>query len=321
MSVRIKIAQTAEKTDQLFCARHKIFAEEEGYFKPNSEGRIFDQFDAFPSTVNIIAMVDQDVVGGVRITECTDAGTPSEHLFDFGPHIPSDATKVAAASMLCIRQQYRRVPRLTFMLLSMGIYWMISRDVSHVMAAINPVVEPLMKGIGFSRIQPAFSDEDLGVEVLPMLLDMGDVAPKFHEMARFQGFQNQLRTFEREFFRAGETISRCGDRGDCAYMIVDGQVAVSMKGRRSGDRDAITTHLGEGDIFGELSLLTRKPRSRDVIAETNVDLMVIDKKIFKEHLLGNPDLQTKLLEVLGHRLRGFYLSEQKAETVGQSDAA
>jgi len=314
MSVRIKIAQTAEEMDQLFNARHEIFVEEEGYFKPNPSGRIFDRFDAFSSTVNIIAMVDQEVVGGLRITEFSKVGTPSEHLFDFIYHIPADSSKVAAASMLCIKKRYRKVPRLVFMLLSMGIYWVISRNVSHVIAAINPLVEHMIKRIGFKRIQPPFPNKDLGIEVLPMLLNLKDVSPEFYEMARFQGFHGKLRTFEREFFRAGEKIIQCGDKGDCAYVIIDGSVTVSMKGRRIGDRgERIITQLVEGDIFGELSLLTQKPRSADVIAETNVDLMVIDQKIFKEQLLGNPDLQFKLLELLGHRLRGFCISQQEEE--------
>lgn len=321
MPVRVKIAQTAEETDQLFCARHEIFVEEEGYFKPNQSGRIFDQFDALPSTVNIIAMVGQEVVGGLRITECSGVGTPSEHLFDFGPHIPTGSSKVVAASMLCIKKQYRKVRRLQFMLLSMGIFWVISRNVSHVIAAINPLLEHTMRGIGFKRIQPPFANKDLEIEVLPMLLNLKDVSARLSEMARFQGFHDKLKTFEREFFRAGEKIIQSGDKGNCAYVIIDGRVTVSKKGRRMGDQaEIIIAQLGAGEIFGELSLLTRKPRSTDVIAETDTDLMVIDGKTFQNRLLENPDLQYKLLELLGNRLRGFYLSELKEELVRQRPA-
>ena len=310
MSVRIKIARTAEEMDKVFRARHEVFVEEEGYFQPTASGRIFDAFDAFPSTVNIIATMGQDVVGGLRITELSKAGTPPEHLFDFSPYIPPDASKVAAASMLCVKKRYRMVRSLTFMLLSMGIYWLISKKVSHVIAAMNPLVETMMKGIGFKRIQPPFTKEELGIQVVPMLLDLNDLSPKFTQMAQFQGFYGTLRTFEREYFRAGEQIIQYGDEGDCAYVIIDGKVTVSMKGRRTDDRSKIIiTELDEGEIFGELSLLTQESRSADVYATTNVDLMVIDKDIFQEQLLGNPVLQFKLLELLGHRLRGFYRSD------------
>ena len=312
MSVRIKIARTAEEMDKVFIARHEVFVEEEGYFQPNKSGRIFDEYDAFPSTVNIIATVDQEVVGGLRITELSKAGTPPEHLFDFRPYIPSDAHKVAAASMLCVKRQYRMVRSLTFMLLSMGIYWLISKKVSHVIAAINPVVETIMKGIGFNQIHPPFIKEELGIQVLPMLLDLRDLSPKYTQMAQFQGFYGTLRTFEREFFRAGEKIIQSGDEGDCAYVIIDGRVTVSVKGRRSDDRSKIIINeLDKGEIFGELSLLTQETRSADVYAATDVDLMVIDKDIFQEQLLGNPDLQFKLLELLGRRLRGLCMSDSE----------
>lgn len=312
MSVRVKVAQTAEEMDKVFKTRHEVFVEEEGYFQPNASGRIFDQFDAFPSTVNIVATVGQEVVGGLRITELSKAGTPPEHLFNFRPYLPADASKIAAASMLCVKKRYRMVRSLTFMLLSMGIYWLISKKVSHVIAAINPIIETMMKGIGFNRIQPPFTKEELGIQVLPMLLDLKKLSPKFTEMAHFQGFYGTLRTFEREYFRAGERIIQYGDEGDCAYVIIDGKVTVSMKGRRTDDQSkTIITELGEGEIFGELSLLTRESRSADVYAATNVDLMVIDKDIFQEQLLGNPYLQFKLLELLGHRLRGFYLTDRE----------
>ena len=313
MSVRIKIAETPEEMENLFRARHTIFVEEEKYFEPRPEGQIYDQFDAFPSTVNLIAQVGQEVVGGLRITEHSAAGTPSEHLFDFSHHIPKNASVVASASMLCMKAKYRKIRRLTFMLLCMGVYWVIHRKVSHVIAAINPLIEPMLKNVGFKRVQAPFFNEEIGINILPTILNLKNVHPRFYEMSQFQGFHGTLRTFEREYFRKGEQILKYGDEGRCAYVIIDGRVSVSIKGRRADDDSkVIISELGEGEIVGELSLLTNEPRAADVFAASDVDLMVIEKDVFKEQLLGNPDLQTRLLEILGHRLRMACVPEHKS---------
>jgi N-acyl-L-homoserine lactone synthetase len=313
MSVRIKIARTPEEMENLFRARHTIFVEEEKYFEPRPGGQIYDQFDTFPSTVNLIAQVGQEIVGGLRITEHSDAGTPSEHLFDFSHHMPKNAANIVSASMLCMKAKYRKVKRLTFMLLCMGVYWAISRKVSHVIAAINPLIEPMLKSVGFKRVQAPFFNEELGINILPAILNLKDVHPRFYEMSQFQGFHGTLRTFEREYYRKGEQIIKCGDEGHCAYVIIDGRVSVSIKGRRANDdSNIIISELDEGEIVGELSLLTNEPRAADVFAVTDVDLMVIDRDVFQEQLLGNPDLQSRLLEILGHRLRRACVPEQRS---------
>ena len=60
-----------------------------------------------------------------------------------------------------------------------------------------------------------------------MVLDLNQVEDHFKEMAKFQGFYGSLRTFEREFYREGEQILRCGEEGESAYVVVDGRVSIS----------------------------------------------------------------------------------------------
>jgi N-acyl-L-homoserine lactone synthetase len=308
MPIRVKIATTPIEMDSLFKARYAVFVEEERYLKERGDRRIFDQFDTFPSTVNLIAMVDMEVVGGLRVTVQSEAGTSSDDLFDFSEYLPRRTEKTGAASMLCMRKIYRDVPRLTFMLLCMGVYWAISKELSHVVAAINPLIEPLLRAIGFKPVGSRFHHEAYGIDVLPMILEMNQLEENFLEMAKFQGFQGSLKTFEREFYKADEQIIKSGVKGDAAYVVVDGMVTVCRPARRADDPPkTIINELGPGEIFGELSLLTNEPRSADVFASTDVDLMVIDKEIFHSQLLDNPTLQRRLLELLGRRLRSFYI--------------
>ncbi len=303
MPIRVKIAKTPMELDNLFQTRHKVFVEEEGYFQERPNKRIFDQFDTFPTTANFIAIVNKQVVGGLRFTERSAVGTPSDDFFDFSPYLPDEATKTASGSMLCFQKEYRNVYRLLFVLICMGVYWALSRKLSHIVAAINPLVERVVRSVGFKPVNSVFHDDKHGIDVLPMLLDLSKLKDTFLEMAGFQGFHGSLRTFDRELYRAGEKIIQCDTDGDAAYVIVDGKVAISRPGRRADDPPRrVLSELGTGEIFGELALLTNKPRPTDVVASTDVDLMVIEREVFQAQLLGNPDLQLKLLELLGQRL-------------------
>jgi N-acyl-L-homoserine lactone synthetase len=308
MPIRVKIADRAVELNSLFQARHKVFVEEEGYLQKRPDGRIFDRFDTYPTTVNLIAMVNKEVVGGLRLTEGSTAGTPAEEFFDFSPFVPNGAKKIGTASLLCMQRAFRNKPRLTYMLICMGVYWSISKSFSHVVAAVNPLIEPMLRAIGFKPVSPSFHDDEHGVDVLPMVLDLNQVEDHFKEMAKFQGFYGSLKTFEREFYRKGEQILHCGEEGESAYVVVDGRVSISRVGRRFNDPPVkrVISEFGPGEIFGEISLLTNKPRSADVFAVTDVDLMVIERPVFYEQLLRNPDLQRKLLELLGQRLANTY---------------
>ena len=302
MPIRVKIANTPLEMDGLFKARHQVYAEEEAYFPRNDRGRIFDQFDSFPTTANLVALVSQQVVGGLRLTRWSEAGAPSDAFFDFSPYVNGDPDRVATVSMFCLRKEYREILRLGYMMISTGVFWGLSQKLTYVAAAINPLIEPLVKAVGFKPLGPPYFDEKHGVNVLPTLLDMKRIDDRFLQMADFQGFHSSLRTFDREFFKAGEKIIEKGATGRSAYVVIDGKVRVSRPGRRSNDPpEGFFSRIGPCEIFGELALLTDQPRTSDAVAETDVDLMVIEKDIFWEQLQHNSDLQLKLLKLVSRR--------------------
>jgi len=307
MPIRVKITTTPTELNDLFETRYRVFVEEEKYLNTGIDGRIFDRFDAFPTTVNIVAMVNRKVVGGLRLTEWSNGGTSADDLFDFRSYLPNEADRIVTASMLCLEREYRKLLRLCFMMFSMGIYWAISKRIDCVVAAINPLVEPLLKRIGFKRIDSPFYDQYHGIDVLPMRMDMAEADPLFLKMAEFQGFHGSLRTFDRELYRAGEKIIEGDTLNDAAYVVVDGQVTISRPGRRTGDQAVnILAQLGPHEIFGEVALLTDKPRNADAIALTDVDLMVIERDVFWEQMKSNPELQLKLIKLFGNRLAEIY---------------
>ncbi len=115
-------------------------------------------------------------------------------------------------------------------------------------------------------------------------------------------------------FRQGEVILREGDPGYEMYFIESGRVRVV---RGSGTNAIILAELGAGDLFGEMALLTGKPRSATVTALSDLDLWSMPQSDFDELVAAHPNLGLALSRLLSERLRDTdtRFIRQPAETV------
>lgn len=91
------------------------------------------------------------------------------------------------------------------------------------------------------------------------------------------------------------------DPGDALYVVAGGQVKVVLIG--DDGREVILSVLGEGEFFGEMSLLDDEPRSAHVIAMEDSDLLVLRREDFEGILATNPQIALALLRELTRRLR------------------
>ena len=98
----------------------------------------------------------------------------------------------------------------------------------------------------------------------------------------------------------GEEIVRQGEVGDCMYVIQTGQ-AEAIQGKEGNEvRLAV---LGEGDVFGEMALFERMPRSATVRALGDVRVLTIDKKTFLRRVHEGPSLAFRILQKMSYRIR------------------
>ncbi len=95
---------------------------------------------------------------------------------------------------------------------------------------------------------------------------------------------------------AGEVLTEEGATGHEFFLIVSGTAAVKRRNRK------IAT-LGPGKWFGELSLLDRLPRSATIVAETDMELLVLEQRHFLGLLDTMPSLARKMLAAMASRLR------------------
>ena len=91
-----------------------------------------------------------------------------------------------------------------------------------------------------------------------------------------------------------ERIIRAGDRGDSVFFIASGAVEVRLPGHR--------VRLGSGEFFGEMALLSGRPRQADVVALTYCRLLVLRKVDFERFLAANSEAKATISRIAEERL-------------------
>lgn len=91
------------------------------------------------------------------------------------------------------------------------------------------------------------------------------------------------------------------DLGQNLFIIEKGRVKVSGISNEGGE--AIFAILGEGDIFGELSIIDGLARSATVTSIEDVELWVLNRNSFLEILDRYPTIAVELLKELANRIR------------------
>jgi small-conductance mechanosensitive channel len=99
-------------------------------------------------------------------------------------------------------------------------------------------------------------------------------------------------------FGPGEVILRQGDPGDSLYVVRGGKVAVQV-GVLGAYKEI--ANLGDGQFFGEMSLMTGESRAATVVAKTDVECYIVDKEAFQEILEEKPDLAGTISDILSRR--------------------
>ncbi|NJD57287.1 MAG: cyclic nucleotide-binding domain-containing protein [Nitrospirae bacterium] len=101
-------------------------------------------------------------------------------------------------------------------------------------------------------------------------------------------------------YASGEIIFSEGEKGEVMYVIQAGKVNI-MKNTPSGELTLAT--LDSGDIFGEMALFDKMPRSATAKALGNARILSIDKKKLFSTISHDPTLVFKMLETMSKRIR------------------
>jgi CRP/FNR family cyclic AMP-dependent transcriptional regulator len=119
-------------------------------------------------------------------------------------------------------------------------------------------------------------------------------APLFEGLSRKELVQ-LARVSEDLEVEPGTVLCKEGEIGHEFFVIVDGKVKITRKGRTVATR-------GGPDFVGEIALLEDIPRTASVTAQTPLRLFVLTRRDFRHLLDENPSVERKVLRALARRL-------------------
>ena len=134
---------------------------------------------------------------------------------------------------------------------------------------------PLMKRVLFLRKVPLFA------ELTPS--DLNSVA----------------KAAEENLYPSGELIAAQGEPGGEMHVVVSGLIEVGVAD--SDDRLELARR-GPGEVVGEMSVITEKPRMASLVAVGDVRTLSIDRARFERILAERPEVSLAVMRQLCARL-------------------
>jgi CPA1 family monovalent cation:H+ antiporter len=148
--------------------------------------------------------------------------------------------------------------------------------------------DDLKRGISGNRAEPRPRLE-IGLDT-HRLIERLDILSGLDE----RQLEHVVKLLRPRFTVPNERIIRRGDRGDAVFFIASGAVEVRLTARR--------VRLGSGEFFGEMALLSGRPRQADVVALTYCRLLVLRKADFERFLAANPEAKAEINRIVEARL-------------------
>lgn len=103
-------------------------------------------------------------------------------------------------------------------------------------------------------------------------------------------------------FAPSETVIRAGDPGSSMFVVHKGRVRVQVS---ENGRSRTVATLNEGDFFGEMALFTGEPRTANVLALEETEVLEIGHAAMKRVFDTNPDLVESLSFIMAERRQGL----------------
>jgi small-conductance mechanosensitive channel/CRP-like cAMP-binding protein len=119
-------------------------------------------------------------------------------------------------------------------------------------------------------------------------------------------------------FAPGETLIRAGDAGSSMFVVHNGRVQVQVT--ENGRARAVAV-LDEGDFFGEMGLFTGEPRTANVVAVDETEVLEIGHEAMRGLFETNPNLVESISWTIAERRAGLAAGSQQISQVSLDESA
>lgn len=147
------------------------------------------------------------------------------------------------------------------------------------------------------------------IEEIPIIMDPEPIAPVpstlpviplFSDLSREDFIAVLQGAAEVRAFHSGEAIVKEGEPGNAMYAIVQGRVSVVRQVEGQPARTVAT--MNEGDLFGEMALVSSSPRLATIIAEGDTVVMEFARRSLEEIIARHPSVGDAIQRFYRQRL-------------------
>src|SRR3979409_211536 len=96
-----------------------------------------------------------------------------------------------------------------------------------------------------------------------------------------------------------EVLCRQGNPGDALFIVTGGRIRLSTVDPSGNEK--VLTYFTDGQFFGEMALLTGDPRSATATAESDSQVLVLQRHDFDQLLAGHAQIMREMLKVVSQR--------------------
>ncbi len=119
-------------------------------------------------------------------------------------------------------------------------------------------------------------------------------------------------------FAPGETLIRAGDKGSSMFVVHNGRVQVQIT---ENGRQRPVAVLSEGDFFGEMGLFTGEPRTANVIALDETEVLEIGHEAMRRLFETNPSLAESISWTIAERRADLAASSREVSQASIEESA
>jgi CRP-like cAMP-binding protein len=130
---------------------------------------------------------------------------------------------------------------------------------------------------------------------VPAPVDLLRQVPIFSGLGRRE-LERLAGSMKERTFAKGDTVTTEGRGGVGFFVIEDGEARVTV-------HDEERAHLGPGDYFGEIALITESDRTATITAETDLSCWGMTMWDFRPLVESNASIAWQLLQSLSKKLR------------------
>src|SRR5262249_2775714 len=113
-------------------------------------------------------------------------------------------------------------------------------------------------------------------------------------------------------------VIRAGDQGSSMFVVHNGRVQVQVS---DGGKPRPVAMLSEGDFFGEMALFTGEPRTANVVALEETEVLEIGHAAMKHLFETNPDLAESISWTIAERRAGLAAGSQQVPQASIEESA